>query len=89
MAYLDLILDFESKDCDSIITDLDVFLGNGILNYRVNKNKVRLYASIHDKSDFWSYIDQDNNVTFDLGATTFRAKAYRKITDAPRFTFPS
>ena len=89
MAYLDIILDFESTNCDSIIPDLDVFLDNGILNYHVNKNKVRLYASIHDRSDFWSFIDQENNVTFALGKTTFHAKAYRNVSDAPRFTFPS
>jgi hypothetical protein len=88
MAYLDIILDFESADSESIITDLDVFLENGILNYHVNKNKIRLYASLHDRSDFWSCIDQDNTVKFTIGDTTFQAKAYRNISDAPLFTFP-
>ena len=88
MEYRDLVIDFTCGDIEyeQLIETLDAVLDNGIIAYHINKNKYRLFVTLHNYSHFWGQIDSNDEVVLTLFNSTFTAKTYPRES-APVFKF--
>ena len=87
MAFTSLIFDFKGvkQDHCKVVTKLDACMfENGIMDSYSSGGNLRLYVILRLNSEFWGYVESENQVNIEVNGEMFDV-AYYTASEAPEF----